>query len=129
MQNPKLTHISFISRLSLGFLFIYHGLVPKILWLSPVETHLVSLSGLDLPANIVSLLAGIGEVLLGGSIIFFRKSIIPIYVAVVVLLLLLLFVGFVSPKYLVEAFNPVTTNMLGLSFCYLIWFVHRNEKI
>ena len=129
MQNPKLTHISFISRLSLGFLFIYHGLVPKILWLSLVETHLVSLSGLDLPANIVSLLAGIGEVLLGGSIIFFRKSIIPIYVAVVVLLLLLLFVGFVSPKYLVEAFNPVTTNMLGLSFCYLIWFVHKSEKI
>lgn len=129
MQNPKLIHISFISRLSLGFLFIYHGLLPKILWLSPVETHLVSLSGLDLPANIVSLLAGIGEVLLGGSIIFFRKSIIPIYVAVVVLLLLLLFVGLVSPKYLVEAFNPVTTNMLGLSFCYLIWFVHRNEKI
>lgn len=129
MQNPKLTHISFISRLSLGFLFIYHGLMPKILWLSPVETHLVSLSGFDLPANIVSLLAGISEVLLGSSIIFFRKSIIPIYVAVVVLLLLLLFVGFVSPKYLVEAFNPVTTNMLGLSFCYLIWFVHRNEKI
>ena len=129
MQNPKLTHISFISRLSLGFLFIYHGLVPKILWLSPVETQLVSLSGLDLPANIVSLLAGIGEVLLGGSIIFFRKSIIPIYVAVVVLLLLLLFVGLVSPKYLVEAFNPVTTNMLGLSFCYLIWFVHKSEKI
>ena len=129
MQNPKLTHISFISRLSLGFLFIYHGLVPKILWLSPVETHLVSLSGLDLPANIVSLLAGIGEVLLGGSVIFFRKSIIPIYVAVVVLLLLLLFVGFVSPNYLVEAFNPVTTNMLGLSFCYLIWFVHKSEKI
>lgn len=129
MQNPKLTHISFISRLSLGFLFIYHGLVPKILWLSPIETHLVSLSGLDLPANIVSLLAGIGEVLLGGSIIFFRKSIIPIYVAVVVLLLLLLFVGFVSPEYLVEAFNPVTINMLGLSFCYLIWFVHKSEKI
>lgn len=129
MQNPKLTHISFISRLSLGFLFIYHGLVPKILWLSPVETHLASLNSLDLPANIVSLLAGIGEILLGGSIIFFRKSIIPIYIAVVVLLLLLLFVGFVSPEYLVEAFNPVTTNMLGLSFCYLIWFVHRNEKI
>lgn len=129
MQNLKLTHISFISRLSLGFLFIYHGLVPKILWLSPVETHLVSLSGLDIPANIISLLAGIGEVLLGGSIIFFRKFIIPIYMAVVVLLLLLLFVGFVSPEYLVEAFNPVTTNMLGLGFCYLVWFTHEGEKV
>lgn len=129
MQNSKLTHISFIGRLSLGFLFIYHGLVPKILWLSPVETHLVSLSGLDIPANIVSLLSGIGEVLLGGSILFFRKSIIPIYMAVVVLLLLLLFVGFVSPEYLVEAFNPVTTNMLGLGFCYLVWFTHEGEKV
>ena len=71
--------------------------MPKILWLSPVETHLVSLSGLDIPANIVSLLSGISEVLLGGSILFFRKSIIPMYMTVVVLLLLLLFVGFVSP--------------------------------
>ena len=129
MQSSKLTHVSFISRLSFGFLFIYHGLVPKILWLSPVETHLVSLSGLDIPANVVSLLSGIGEVLLGSSILFFRKSIIPLYMAVVVLLLLLLFVGFVSPEYLVEAFNPVTTNMLGLGFCYLVWFTHEGEKV
>lgn len=99
------------------------------LWLSPVETHLVSLSGLDVPGNIVSLLAGIGEVLLGGSIIFFRKSIIPTYMAVVILLLLLFFIGLVSPEYLVEAFNPVTTNILGLGFCYLIWFTYEDEKV
>ena len=129
MPNSKLTHIAFISRLSLGFLFIYHGLVPKILWLSPVETHLVSLSGLDVLNNIISILAGIGEVLLGGSIIFFRKSIIPIYIAMVILLLLLLFVALVSPEYLVEAFNPVTTNILGLGFCYLVWFTHEDEKV
>lgn len=129
MPDSKFTHISFISRLLLGFLFIYHGLVPKILWLSPVETQLVSLSGLDVPKNIISLLAGIGEVLLGGSIIFFRKSIIPIYIAMVILLLLLFFIGLVSPEYLVEAFNPVTTNILGLSFCYLIWFTYEDEKV
>lgn len=129
MPNSKLTHIAFISRLLLGFLFIYHGLVPKILCLSPVETQLVSLSGLDVPKNIISLLAGIGEVLLGGSIIFFKKSIIPIYIAMVILLLLLFFIGLVSPEYLVEAFNPVTTNILGLSFCYLIWFTYEDEKV
>lgn len=129
MQNPKLIHVSFISRLSLGFLFIYHGLVPKILWLSLIETHLVSLSDLNFLANIVSLLAGIGEIILGCSIIFFRKSIIPVYIATIILLLLLLFVGLVSPKYLVEAFNPATTNILGLGFCYLIWFVHENEQV
>ena len=50
-----------------------------------------------------------------------------------ILLLLLLFVGLVSPKYLVDAFNPATTNILGLGlglgFCYLIWFVHENEQV
>lgn len=129
MQNRKLAHVSFISRLSLGFLFIYHGLVTKILWLSPVEIHLASLSGLNISANIISPVAGIGEMLLGCSILFFRKSIIPIYMAVVVLLLLLLFVSLVIPKYLVDAFNPVTTNMLGMGFCYLIWFTRENQKV
>ncbi|MGP5210422.1 DoxX-like family protein [Psychrobacter alimentarius] len=129
MQNHKLTHVSFISRLSLGFLFIYHGLVPKILWLSSVEVHLASLSGLNISANIISPIAGIGEMILGCSILFFKKSIIPVYIAVIVLLLLLLFVGLVSPKYLIDAFNPVTTNVLGLGFCYLIWFTHDNQKI
>ena len=128
MQNRKLAHVSFISRLSLGFLFIYHGLVPKILWLSPVEIHLASLSGLNISANIISPVAGIGEMLLGCSIIFFRKSIIQ-FIALIVLLLLLLFVSLVSPKYLVDAFNPVTTNMLGMGFCYLIWFTRENQKV
>lgn len=129
MQNRKLAHVSFISRSSLGFLFIYHGLVPKILWLSPVETHLASLSGLNISANIISPVAGIGEMILGCSIIFFRKSVIPVYIAVIVLLLLLLFVSLISPKYLVDAFNPVTTNILGLGFCYLIWFTNDNQKV
>ncbi|WP_201599179.1 DoxX-like family protein [Psychrobacter vallis] len=128
MQNSKLSHISFVSRLLLGFLFIYHGLVPKILWLSVVEIHLVSLSGFNLPANIVSPLAGIGEIILGCLIIFFRKSTLPVYIAAVALCLLLIFVGLASPEYLIHAFNPVTTNILGLGFCYLILFVDKNDN-
>lgn len=125
MQDNKLSHISLVSRLLLGFLFIYHGLVPKILWLSAVEIHLVSLSGLNFPARMVSPLAGIGEIILGCSILFFRKSIVLIYIAAVVLLLLLFFVGLASPEYLIGAFNPVTTNILGLGFCYVIWFAEK----
>lgn len=126
MQNSKLSHVTFVSRLLLGFLFIYHGLVPKILWLSAVEVHLVSVSGFGIPANIASPLAGIGEIVLGFIIIFFKKSNIPVYIAAVVLFLLLLFVGIASPEYLIGAFNPVTTNILGLGFCYLILFAGKN---
>ena len=128
MQNNKLSHVSFVSRLLLGFLFIYHGLVPKILWLSAVEVNLVSLSGLSIPASMASPLAGIGEIILGCLIIFLKKSNIPVYIAAVTLCLLLLFVGLSSPKYLLGAFNPVTTNILGLGFCYFILFASEHEK-
>jgi uncharacterized membrane protein YphA (DoxX/SURF4 family) len=127
MTNSNLSHVSFVSRLLLGFLFIYHGLVPKILWLSPVEIHLVSVSGFGVPAHIASPLAGIGEIILGCIIIYSNKSNIPVYIAALVLLLLLLFVGMTSPEYLVDAFNPVTTNFLGLGFCYLIVYSRKHE--
>ena len=125
MQKDKLAHVSFISRVLLGFLFIYHGLVPKILWLSAVEVHLVSTSDLGVPAKIVSPLAGIGEIVLGCAIIFLNKSNTPVYIAATILLLLLLFVAVASPMYLIGAFNPVTTNILGLGFCYLILFIDK----
>ena len=128
MQNSKLSHVSFVSRLLLGFLFIYHGLVPKILWLSATEIHLVEVSGLNLPAHVISPLAGISEIVLGGIIIFFQKTNVPVYFAALTLLLLLLFVGLKSPEYLVEAFNPVTTNFLGLGFCYLIIMTGKDKN-
>jgi uncharacterized membrane protein YphA (DoxX/SURF4 family) len=129
MQKNKRYHVSFVSRLLLGFLFIYHGLVPKILWLSPIEVHLVSASGFDIPASIVSPLAGIGEIVLGCIIIFSRESIVPIYLAILLLISLLVFVGIASPGYLAGAFNPVTTNIMGLGFCYLIIFERKNKSV
>ena len=126
MPNNALAHVSLVSRILLGFLFIYHGLVPKILWLSEVEVHLVSVSGVDVPARILSPLAGVFEILLGIAILLMRKSYLPVYIAGFALIGLLLFVGIASPSYLAEAFNPVTTNLLGLGFCYLILWVGKH---
>ena len=125
MQKDKLTHVSLVSRVLLGFLFIYYGLVPKILWLSAVEVHLVSTSGLGVPAKIASPLVGIVEIVLGCAIIFLNKSKTPVYIAVATLLLLLPSVAVTSPMYSIGAFNPITTNILGLGFCYLILFVDK----
>ncbi len=128
MQESKHNHVSFVSRLLLGFLFIYHGLVPKLLWLHPVEVTLVNASGLGLPATIVSPLAGIGEIALGCLIIAVRSSTVPVYMAALALALLLALVGVTSPEQLIGAFNPVTTNILGLGFCYLILFSETKES-
>ena len=120
MKNNSVRQVNIVSRYLLGFLFIYHGLVPKILWLSTAEVHLVDISGIGISATIMSPLAGVLEILLGCAIIFLRKLKIIIYAAAGALLGLLAYVAVMSPEYLIDAFNPVTTNILGMGLCYLI---------
>lgn len=129
MKNNKLLHINLASRVLLGFLFIYHGLVPKILWLSAAEIHLVDISGLGISAMIISPLAGVLEILLGCAIIFLRKLDFLIYAAAASLLGLLAYVAVMSPSYLIDAFNPVTTNILGIGLCYLILLSQQPEVV
>ena len=119
VQNRLLKQINLVSRIGIAFLFIYHGLAPKILWLSPIEIELVGMSGLGLDASVISPLAGLGEVLLGSIILCVPRKVWPLYLAVTSLLFLLLYVAVVMPVLLVEAFNPVTTNIMGLILCYL----------
>ena len=126
MKNNPLVQANLISRVLLGFLFIYHGLVPKILWLSPAEIHLVDISGIGISAGYISPLAGILEILLGCAVIFLRKLDIVIYAAAGALLGLLAYVAVMSPSYLVDAFNPVTTNILGMGLCYLILLTQKH---
>ena len=95
--------------------------------MSATEIQLMNVSGLGIPAQIASPIAGLGEIILG-CIIIFKKAILPIYIGALVLILLLLFVVFASPGYLIEAFNPVTTNVLGLGLCYLIIFCSKDEE-
>ncbi|MGS2718495.1 DoxX-like family protein [Eionea flava] len=129
MNSRALNHIALVSRLLLGFLFVYHGLVPKVLWLSAVEIELLTASGLALRAEVFSPLAGIAEIILGCFIIVLNRSIFPVYIAAFSLMLLLAYVAFASPQLLVEAFNPVTTNIMGLGFCYIILLIYRQQKV
>jgi hypothetical protein len=118
MEINVFGRIHLIARGSLAFVFIYHGLVPKILWLSPIEVNLVSAHGLN--ATLVSPLAGVFEILLGCVIVLFWKSLLPIYLAISILVVLLVDVVFVMPTLLVEAFNPVTLNLVTIVIAYII---------
>ena len=110
-----------IYRLTLGLLFIYHGLVPKIIWLSEIEKQLIEAGGFAKEdATFLSPVAGAMEVILGLMIIFLRKQLFPVYIAAFSLIGLLGFVALARADLLVEAFNPVSTNLMGIVFCYLI---------
>ena len=120
MASNLMSQTALLCRLGLGFLFIYHGLLPKILFLSPIEVGLVEASGAGVPASIASPLAGVLEIVLGLLIALRLGGKPPVFLAALALVGLLIYVALLSPALLVEAFNPVTTNVLGLLLCYLI---------
>ena len=124
MENKLLSTIHLSARYTLAFIFIYHGLVPKILWLSPVEVSLTNAHNLD--AAVISPIAGMFELLLGLSIVLFKRSLKPIYLAVVLLFALLLDVMLIMPGLLIEAFNPVTINVASIMIAYFICITHKH---
>lgn len=115
-----------VSRVTLAFIFIYHGLVPKIIWLSSVEVSLTSAHNFGVSAELISTVAGVMEILLGLSIVLLRKSLAPIYIAMILLVALLVDVAIVMPMLLVDAFNPVTINIASIVVGYIIVITQQN---
>ena len=124
----ELARIDLICRSLLSFLFIYHGLVPKILWLSPTEASMITGSGIEISASYIAPLAGAFEIALGCIIAIYSKSNTPIYAADITLPSLLIYVTTIQPHLLVEAFNPATTNILGLGLCYLTITLNKTSS-
>lgn len=121
MQSSKL------ARLTLGFIFIYQGLVPKLMFLDKTELYLNQLHLAFIPApvwlkpQLLAQLAGLGEIILGVLIIIVTRKNWPIWLAIVALLVLLLDCVLLAPYLLTQAFNPLSTNiaMLGLAWIAL----------
>lgn len=113
-----------IARWALALVFIYHGLVPKILVLSPVEVQMILAHGRELPAKHIAVLAGVAEVALGLAFIVLRRQLWPVWVALAAFTLLLMDVALFSPALLVEAFSPVSTNIAGIGLCLVVLRQH-----
>ncbi|MCG7560308.1 DoxX-like family protein [Pseudoalteromonas sp. McH1-42] len=104
--------ITQLARLAITFAWFYHGLVPKLLHIAPLEWQISSSLGLE--GDLTHLLihsAGIGEII--WAFVFFIWYQIPtiIYLNIIALIGLLLAVAVLQPVILFEAFNPVTTNL------------------
>lgn len=125
MTERRLGQIAWLARLALALVFLWHGLVPKILWLSPDEVAMIGAHGLPGHAlfapEVVARLGGIAEVLLGLALLTIRRQRWPLLVAAAALLGLLLDVALLSPHLLLQAFNPLSTNLAALSLCAVAW--------
>src|SRR5471032_3106533 len=115
-----LVRINWIARGGLAFMFAYHGLVPKLLWLSEGERTMIQAHGIE-QVQVFATLAGVGEIVLALWLVLSPRSAWPIAVAAAALAGLLVDVAVFSPAMLREAFNPVSLNVAGLALCAVAW--------
>lgn len=106
-----------IARLALGVVFLYHGLVPKLLFLSPDEVRMIEAHGWPLSTQRIAEVAGVAEIVLALAILLLRRSRWPLWLAVAALVGLLVDVALFAPELLLGAFNPVSTNIAALALC------------
>ncbi|WP_026470878.1 DoxX-like family protein [Alkanindiges illinoisensis] len=116
---------STLARLGLSFLFIYQGLVPKLIFLDKTELYinqqhleLLPIQNLLTP-ELMAQLAGISEILLGILILIFPRKNWPVWLAFIALALLLLDIMVLVPELLSGAFNPVISNIVGMLLAWI----------
>ena len=101
-----------LARFMLGLSWIYHGLFPKLIQIAPIEMAMSSSIGLSEEHTYFLIKsAGVGEILFGLIFIFLYRVKTIVILNMLALIGLLGFVAIQMPHLLVEAFNPVTTNL------------------
>lgn len=100
-----------LSRCGLAFIFLYHGLVPKLLIPDPNEIAMLRDAGIAASSMESVLVAiGIAELAFAGVLLLFWRRRWPVIVCLALMALTTLGIAVTSPGYLVAAFNPITLN-------------------
>ena len=111
MFNER-TLIYSLTRLTIAFIWFYHGLIPKLLYRSPDELGMLSVTGMRASSVLsMTLLAGWLEIGFALVLIVFWRARWPLWVTIVAMFAATLGVGISLPGYLHKAFDPLTFNL------------------
>jgi hypothetical protein len=115
--------IDCVTRLTLVFIWLYHGIVPKLLYRSPDELRMLREAGVPaawVPA--AALTAGWLEIAIALMMLIFWRARWPMWATIALMFAAMIGVGWHSPDYFHAAFNPVTFNLAvaALAVCGLL---------
>ena len=116
-----------IARVSVAFVFLYHGLVPKLVRFDQDEQHLMLAAGVAsrfVPAVLRGV--GIAEMTLGALLLLAWRARWLFAVTILLMVAAIGGVAITSPEYLVRAFNPVTLNALVIALSAIGLLASRN---
>lgn len=101
-----------LARLSLALIWLYQGLIPKLLFLHEDELAMMAAAGVPIDQTMLAVrVFGLAEIGFALLLLAMWNRRWLLLVNIPLMLLALLGVGLTSPAYLVTAFNPVALNL------------------
>ena len=132
VRSPEsvLTRINFIARLTIALVWIYHGLVPKIIYRDWSEMTLLRQAGVDIqfvPALLQTL--GLAEIFFGVLVLAQWRGRWQLWATMGIMLGTVLGIARHSPAVFHSDFNPISLNglMLAMAAIALISQPPRNS--
>ena len=120
-----------LARYIVSLSWIYHGFFPKLYHVAPLEKLMTGSAGFSAEvSDLITRSAGVGEIIFGPCLFVFYKHKHLVTLNILALIGLLLAVVVMQPQLLIEAFNPVTTNLplIALSFIWLKEIKLQNNR-
>jgi len=115
-----------IARGTSAFIWLYHGLVPKLLYHDRIELDLLSRITPPDFLRTAATFAGLLEVSFAFLLVLLWRQTWPLSVTVVLMLAGIPIVALTAPEYLHAAFNPVTLNVSLAAFAGIALVVRRD---
>lgn len=116
------------ARTALSVVFLYQGLVPKLLYRHPSELAMLSQAGLPAEtASGVLVAVGVAQVALGATLFLAWRARWPFSIILVLMPVALLGVTITSPNVLAGAFNPLALNVAVAALAAVAWLTNSDR--
>jgi uncharacterized membrane protein len=119
-----------ICRFTIAFVWMYQGIVPKLLQPHHDELAMNMSLGMNEASAILGAYVGGGlEILLGILVLVFYKQVWPFLVTIIAMLGLFIFTAIYAPLFMIAAFNSTTINLtvIALSVIALMCLNHKSK--
>ncbi|MGI0119774.1 DoxX-like family protein [Zooshikella sp. RANM57] len=127
-QTNSLAYL--LCRTTISFIWLYHGLIPKLLWPHKDEIAMNMTLGLSYDeALAVAQVGGLLEIGMAIILLFFWQKKWPLVATAAAMVGLLIFVTIATPQLLTGAFNPVTTNISVFVLAFTALILHQPTKM
>lgn len=122
-----LKQINTLTRLTLVFIWIYHGLIPKLLFKNSQEVMMNDAFMPFVEENFALMSSGIMECIYGLALLFLFKNKWLLLPAMIFSQIATISIVIKLPELLVNAFNPTTLNLAVLVLAWINWITMEKK--